>query len=286
MFRKVVRIAIWVVVGVLGLFRFAADWVGRSTFWDDFTLLRERLWPMIEFVASQPAVPFYGALVLLALIGLSLHISQATWLRWLPWLSGVAGASPPNQEVLPGATIMMAVRLATQVDARRKYLATLTFDHGASASLYITADNRLVYAVTDHFGEVHSVNQAIDAKTLRYGEFTAINGGFGVAPSYSILSLWKDGECIESKRFPFPVRVEGIKEARFVVGADASGVLSANLDVGPLLWIGRTLSTREILLTTQHMAEKTGEGMGFLQFREGAHLATQSPQATGEEKPQ
>lgn len=62
---------------VYGCFRFAADWIGRSTVADDASQLLTRLRPMTEFVANQPAVAFYVLWIGMIAVGLGLLLQPA-----------------------------------------------------------------------------------------------------------------------------------------------------------------------------------------------------------------
>ena len=61
-----------VLFGTLNLVKFIIDTVGRTTFFEDFDALQQRLYPVLTWIAKQPEIAFYGTSVALMLFGVLL----------------------------------------------------------------------------------------------------------------------------------------------------------------------------------------------------------------------
>lgn len=72
----------WIFIAIptaLGLLKKTAEWVGLTTSPEDAVALRQKVQPMIDFIVAQPDIKFYGALAVLALIGMIALIPAASW---------------------------------------------------------------------------------------------------------------------------------------------------------------------------------------------------------------
>lgn len=256
------------IIPILGtIVRLVLDNIGRA---HDARWLFEQAGPVMDLIAEQPAAWFYGILLLLAFIGVSLHIPSNTWVRVVQWAHGYE-----REEILPGLSVVMAVRIPTQGVTRRKYLASFkSADSQAEASIYVSGDNRLIFSVIDRFGEPHNVSAPIDSNKIKFNEFNIIYAGMGKTQTYSVFSFWLNGERIAYETLGFPIQADGLAAGQAKVGADLEGGSNANFDLGTFLYIERTLNNREILQSTEWAKSKIRRG--FASFRDGAFLETEA----------
>lgn len=220
------------------------DWIGR---YQVAAWLHGQIVPVSEFLSEQPAIWFYGALATLAAVGLSLHVPSKWWdalgrrLHLLP----ANGDLKDYLQTLPGASFALITRLSTQGVVRRKYFFSYPAHNNGEVSLFVSADNRVVFLVRDEYGEDHSIYLEIDPSIVPYSEWVSLYVALGIAPSYSLMSIWLNGECKSKRRLNFPIRLHDVHFGSGVIGASLDKDRHGRLALSEFVARESTLSEKE-----------------------------------------
>jgi len=162
-----------------------------------------------------------------------------------------------HAESLPGISIHMVARVHFQNEERRKYLVSIGLPEGNSASLFLTAENRFTFSVTDKHGETYSVETATGRKGIPYSEWVILSGELGLFPHSSVLRISVDGKTVAERDLPFVVRFDDYDWVNSTsVAAAPNGEGNAKLDVGSLLTISRHLTDSERSQLFQYWSEQ------------------------------
>lgn len=130
----------------------------------------------------------------------------------------------------PGVTASIVFNLAEQSISRRKYIFDLADQPDRDRlSLYLDADNILIFQIVDNKGEIYNIK--IPPKEYSFNKFMFLNCEYGTTEEFSFLRLFINNKLIEQRKFKFKISLPEDFKDHSTIMADIYGKNNTTMTV-------------------------------------------------------
>lgn len=130
----------------------------------------------------------------------------------------------------PGANIAMVVNITKQDEKRRKYFFDLAENVKTNRiSLFLDANNNMVFELIDKFGEVYNIK--IPPNMFPYNEYFFLCCEYGIAEEFSFLRVFIENRLVERSKFKFRIDLPKDLQKNLTIMSDLNGKNNSNLSV-------------------------------------------------------
>lgn len=135
-----------------------------------------------------------------------------------------------SEESYPGVTVGLLVELIPQPQYRRKYIFDLAETLNKNrVSLFLDANNVLVFELIDNSGEIYNVK--IPQKLYPFNKWIILYCEYGKTDEFSFLRIFVENKLIDQHKFKFKINLPINFQERMTIMADVLGKNNAVMKV-------------------------------------------------------